>query len=1001
MLSENQTSGGLECIDFAVVLRGTLGHTGSEYSSLLYTPAVNGPARSEVLVPSDAVTRASGLADSHQALWFGVNPTEGPARKGQGRGGNDSVTRIAGLCADVDVKKGACATLDIAKAVVDELSILLGSRPSVVIYSGGGLQPIWPIADGDNLEAGRKVLDRWGRAVQAVANGRKIKLDNVSDAARVLRVPGSYNHKYGAPRLVTAVADIGRPLTIDEIREQLDERGISEQRDHGTDSSAPLSPPKDWKWAETTCPYVTAMIAGYTDDTPTGGRNPWMLSQRIRLMCAYRLGCITEADWQRADESLIERFAEIVKDSRYGEPRQVKRLEHQDAHMCAVRKVVAKTNEEARKELGNHQHLPQRRSRGDSFGADGETSGDERDIGSASGDGSGSPMVLPPPTAPLEVAREIYKKWTLGDALTLRHWRGDFVEWGTTQWAEAEAAAVEARIYTILGDAVYLREIKQKEGFSSEQEMPWNPNRNKVADVLRAMAAVGHLHAATNTPTWLDNNRADETLVACDNGLLDLATRTLNEHSPHFFNLISVPFDYQPDAPPPKQWLNFLSTLWPDDQDSIALLQEFIGYLLSGRTHMQKMLFLYGPKRSGKGTIARTLQKLVGAGNYAAPTLANLATEFGLQSLIGKSVAIIGDARLNPRNPTAVIERILSITGEDSLDVNRKFKDSWTGKLPTRLVLLSNELPQLEDASGAIASRMLLLKMNKSFFGSEDLELEPKLEAELPAILNWALDGLDRLNQRHRFTIPSASDEAVQMLADLSSPISAFIREECEIGRRDYLISKDDLFDAWKKWAEAAGHKAGDKGVFGRNLNAAVDGLGEARIDVYDETVYHSKRVRHWVGIRLRNDDPPQGVRTKPDRVQDKSPVSPGSEGSRPGYNRSSERFVQDVQDDSDPLRREKSERRKDIQADLRTGVSWTSGTNRPDQAFDPGHEPGRNSTYPGREPSNPGRDPVQALIKPGSREEAAAYKAGLCTRCGVRRVQPPSTRCGQCEGAS
>lgn len=387
MLSENPIDGGQESTDFGALLQGILGHTGGEYSSLLYTPTLNGPARSEVLDPRHAVVRASELADNQQALWFGANPTKGPARKWGGRGTNDDVTRIAGLCGDIDVKEGACATLDIAKAVVAELSILLGSRPTVVIQSGGGLQPIWPIADGDNLEAGRKILARWGRAVQAVADRFGIKLDNVSDAARVLRVPGSYNHKYGEPRLVAAIADIGRPLELEEIGERLDEWGIEDRDDDGLACGEPISTPDEWKWAETTCPYTAKMIAGLATDVPRGGRNPWLLSQTIRLLSAHKVGCITEADFLAAAATLERRFAEIVKDPRYGLPRSVKPLEHQDARRCALGKVVAKTDDQALKELGHHTHFTGGTA-DDFYGAGNTDAGIKRDTTPGCGDGN-------------------------------------------------------------------------------------------------------------------------------------------------------------------------------------------------------------------------------------------------------------------------------------------------------------------------------------------------------------------------------------------------------------------------------------------------------------------------------------------------------------------------------------------------------------------------------------------------------------------------------------
>ena len=81
-------------------------------------------------------------------------------------------------------------------------------------------------------------------------------------------------------------------------------------------------------------------------------------------------------------------------------------------------------------------------------------------------------------------------------------------------------------------------------------------------------------------------------------------------------------------------------------RETIETLQELFGYLVIGDTSQQKMFLVVGPKRSGKGTIARVLKGLLGAHNVAGPTLSSFATNFGLAPLIGKSVAVISDARL-------------------------------------------------------------------------------------------------------------------------------------------------------------------------------------------------------------------------------------------------------------------------------------------------------------------------------------------------------------------
>jgi putative DNA primase/helicase len=162
--------------------------------------------------------------------------------------------------------------------------------------------------------------------------------------------------------------------------------------------------------------------------------------------------------------------------------------------------------------------------------------------------------------------------------------------------------------------------------------------------------------------------------------------------------------------------------------------------------------------------------------------LASLAENFGLAPLIGKRAAIVSDARLGGRIDQHIIaERLLTISGEDRLTIDRKYREPWTGRLPVRFLILSNELPRLADASGALASRFILLTMRQSFYGKEDLDLCDRLLRELPGILNWSLAGLDRLNGRKHFVPPKSSAEALQELEDLTSPIGAFIREHCVV----------------------------------------------------------------------------------------------------------------------------------------------------------------------------------------------------------------------------
>lgn len=458
--------------------------------------------------------------------------------------------------------------------------------------------------------------------------------------------------------------------------------------------------------------------------------------------------------------------------------------------------------------------------------------------------------IYPSPGAPLDVARKLFADYRRTDGLrTLRAWRGGWMRWAGPHWFDLDPAQLRSEIYDRLGEVDYMRPVREKGVVVDYERTPWDPNKRKIADVMEAMAAVGHLSTDIDPPTWIELHDLETSaaqVVSCQNGLLDLSTRTVSEHTPALFNVVSVPFSYDRHVGAPTAWLTFLESVWPNDPDSIALLQEYIGYVLSGRTDMQKMLLLIGPTRSGKGTIARMLAMLIGRGHVSGPTLASLGTNFGMSPLLGKPLAVISDARLGSTPAHTIVERLLSITGEDMLTVDRKFREPWSGKLPTRFVILSNELPRFKDASGAIANRLLILQMTNSFLGREDRGLDRRLESELPAILSWALDGLDRLTRNGKFTVPGSSDAAANLMMDMASPMSAFVRECC-VREPAAEVERDLLYAAWKAWCEDNGHICGAKSSFGRDLRAVVPDLADRQPRI------NGVQVRYYGRIRLRN----------------------------------------------------------------------------------------------------------------------------------------------------
>lgn len=318
---------------------------------------IRGDHKQTAVMPRDAVESFSETVGPEFNAYLSPNPTAGPTRVNKGRGTEEQVTRVAAVYADLDVKLGACPSIESAWAIIDTVSARIAERPSVVIFSGGGLQPIWALEHCEP-SVGIPLLRRFGRLVRAIGQVDGIKLDSVFDAARVLRIPGSLNHKYGDPITVTAELGTGAPMDPATLAERLDEWGIFEEDgDDKTGLGEVVVAETGWRFAVESCGYsVTAIKAWWAE--PVTERHPWLLGCLVRLECMRRNGCLSRDDYERGLKMLKNRFAKLLITQ---EPkRQAKRYEISELHNVAVDRASRKGQAELDSELGGkngHVHL--------------------------------------------------------------------------------------------------------------------------------------------------------------------------------------------------------------------------------------------------------------------------------------------------------------------------------------------------------------------------------------------------------------------------------------------------------------------------------------------------------------------------------------------------------------------------------------------------------------------------------------------------------------------
>ena len=147
-----------------------------------------------------------------------------------------------------------------------------------------------------------------------------------------------------------------------------------------------------------------------------------------------------------------------------------------------------------------------------------------------------------------------------------------------------------------------------------------------------------------------------------------------------------LPVEYQPDAPAPTKWLEFLDGLLiPED---ILTLQEYLGYLLIPSTKAQKTLVMTGKGGEGKSRIGLLLKKLFGEASHSESILRIETNRFASANLEYKLVMVDDDLNMVALPETRNIKSI--VTAEDRLCIERKNKQAVQGLLYVRFICFGN-----------------------------------------------------------------------------------------------------------------------------------------------------------------------------------------------------------------------------------------------------------------------------------------------------------------------
>lgn len=261
-------------------------------------------------------------------------------------------------------------------------------------------------------------------------------------------------------------------------------------------------------------------------------------------------------------------------------------------------------------------------------------------------------------------------------------------------------------------------------------------------------------------------------------GMLDVTEMKMHKHDPKYLSINQIPWklpNSDVESRNGKITEQFIGYLIKDDSDRDTLF-EYLGYCMTTLTRYQKFLVLKGAGRTGKGTLLRIIQKILGVDNYSSVSLNNLSdNKFAAVDLLGKIVNICGDLPAKAIENTSVIK---GITGEDTIEAEYKYGDRIKFRPYSKLLFSANKMPvTLDEQTNAFYDRLLIIATcNQSEVVKID-NIEEKLESEIGYIILRALLGLKRLIEDGKFIESTSNKVEVERLYSDSDTVFAFLME--------------------------------------------------------------------------------------------------------------------------------------------------------------------------------------------------------------------------------
>jgi putative DNA primase/helicase len=388
--------------------------------------------------------------------------------------------------------------------------------------------------------------------------------------------------------------------------------------------------------------------------------------------------------------------------------------------------------------------------------------------------------------------------------------------WTDTHW---QTALAEQKLFEKVTEVLKRRRVA---GVQAEKEAVVKCSKPNSATINNAISLL-----EKKLEVLVDTFDQSPTLLNCHNGVLNLRTGQLTGHTPEQRFTYCIPTDYDP-ATRSQEWENFLKSVVGGGPAVLDYLQQALGYTLTGHTIEECLFYLYGPSRSGKGTLTEVLMVLMGRPLSAEADFSTFTAKrdgdsnnFDLAPLKPARVVFASESeryqRLNPA-------KIKQLTGGNMVYCCFKHREHFNYRPQYKLWLSSNWPVNGDVDDDALWGRVRVIEFPNSYLGREDKKLKLRLKQpeNLRAAFAWLVEGAKRWYAApNGLETPAEVTKSTQRQRDEADFIQSWLDENCEQDMTAWE-SNADVYANYDRWCKSNGVEARQM----RNLTASLKTKG-------------------------------------------------------------------------------------------------------------------------------------------------------------------------------